>query len=590
MLDISLVLYNSSSHLPALVESLVRQSVPLEDIALLVTDNASTDGCTHLLEELLSPHRERFRAVTIIRSAENLGFGCGHNTAIAHGDAPFVFILNPDAELHPECLATLLSAATDDSAAAAWEARQVPYEHPKVYDPVTGVTPWVSGAGVLLRRSAFEAINGFDDKIFLYGEDVDLSWRLQDRGHVLRYCPKAILIHRTYSRANEVKLLQFIGSIRANLYLRTRFGTWRDIAAGIVRHLSLLRPSRRQIPRQGRVVLKGFYLWIKNFHHWRSGAARTVPHNFHGWEYAVHRAGAFHDVSAGIEMGKHPKVSILIRTLGKQNLLAMALETVARQTYPNIETVIVQDGPATLEVFLDSWKQKLAIVYKPLGENKGRCIAGNEAMAAAHGDYCCFLDEDDLLYADHVEQLVAAVTTHKARVAYSFAFELPSSYAEGGDGIIAEGELFSRFPWNFSFPRLLNSNYIPIQSVLFARSLFTECGGFDPAIPYNEDWNLWVRYAIAARPFIVVPKTTSVYRVPMDHAHNAERHAVMLEHRERVRALHAQLAITLTDEEKRELEQPSVQQAGLRDSLIARYPRYRRIILLAAGIRRKCAW
>ena len=60
--------------------------------------------------------------------------------------------------------------------------RQIPYEHPKAYDPVTLDTPWVSGAATLFRREAFEAVGGFDDAIFMYGEDVDLSWRLRARG------------------------------------------------------------------------------------------------------------------------------------------------------------------------------------------------------------------------------------------------------------------------------------------------------------------------------------------------------------------------------------------------------------------------
>ena len=58
---------------------------------------------------------------------------------------------------------------------------------PKAYDPVTLDTPWVSGAATLFRRSAFDSVGGFDPQLFMYGEDVDLSWRLRARGLRLRY-------------------------------------------------------------------------------------------------------------------------------------------------------------------------------------------------------------------------------------------------------------------------------------------------------------------------------------------------------------------------------------------------------------------
>src|SRR5687767_3381149 len=102
--------------------------------------------------------------------------------------------------------------------------RQIPYEHPKTYDPVTRETPWVSGAASLFRRAAFEAAGGFEPRIFMYGEDVDLSWRLRAQGHRLRYEPRCGVVHRTYREAGEVKPLQVLGGVATNLCLRARYG------------------------------------------------------------------------------------------------------------------------------------------------------------------------------------------------------------------------------------------------------------------------------------------------------------------------------------------------------------------------------
>ncbi len=155
----------------------------------------------------------------------NLGFGRGHNAAAARGSAPFILILNQDCVLEPGVLAALVaSAAAAPVDVAAWELRQVPYEHPKSYDPVSLDTPWASGAALLLRRKAFEAIGGFEPRIFMYGEDVDFSWRLRAKGWRVVYQPRFAVVHRTYREAAEVKPLQVFGGVLTNLCLRARYG------------------------------------------------------------------------------------------------------------------------------------------------------------------------------------------------------------------------------------------------------------------------------------------------------------------------------------------------------------------------------
>ena len=114
------------------------------------------------------------------RSGENLGFGRGHNANAKRGTAPWILVINQDCIVEPGALARLVATAQRAApTVAAWEMRQIPYEHPKAYDPASLETPWVSGASTLFRREAFEAVGGFDEAIFMYGEDVDLSWRLR---------------------------------------------------------------------------------------------------------------------------------------------------------------------------------------------------------------------------------------------------------------------------------------------------------------------------------------------------------------------------------------------------------------------------
>jgi len=555
MIDITVVLHDSSKYLPNLVKSLVHPGALPNEAALFVHDNASTDGSAELLENLLASYHSQFRDVHIVKGTENLGFGRGHNAAAEGGKGEYILLLNHDTELTKDCLPNLLAAArADDTNVAAWEARQAPYEHPKVYDPVTLETPWVSGACVLIRRSAFEEVGGFDPMFFMYGEDVDLSWRLRDKGYVLRYVPRAVVVHHAYANPHEVKPAQFIGSIRANLALRTRFGTWWDVAVGAARQAPLLCNPRPQIPKQRTVVMEGIVCWTRNLDYWRKGSARSISHPFMGWDYAATRIGAFWDISHGIALlasqeggGRLPTVSVLVRTMGRSELLRDALTCLANQTYTNIEVVVVEDGPETLKGFLTPWREKLSITYEAFGMNRGRCQAGNRAMELAKGEYFVLLDEDDLIYADHIEQLLAALIHGKAKIAMSYAFELPTEYSpEQLGGVVKQGAMFSHLHEPFSFLLLLRGNYIPIHTVLFHRSLFEQCGGFDPNIKLSEDWNLWVRYAIHERPFITVPKTTAIYRVPSDKDAAAARNSDVFKYRDLSRTAQEDLSITLT--------------------------------------------
>jgi hypothetical protein len=125
----------------------------------------------------------------------NLGSAGGSNALAALGDDSVIWVLNPDTYPAPGAASELLSglAAAD---VAAVEARQIPVEHPKWYHPRTGETGWASGACVMFRRSAFEAVGGFDAHFFpLYCDDVDLSWRLRLAGWRIVHVPGAVVFH-----------------------------------------------------------------------------------------------------------------------------------------------------------------------------------------------------------------------------------------------------------------------------------------------------------------------------------------------------------------------------------------------------------
>ena len=141
--------------------------------------------------------------VQVLEPAGNIGFGAGHNrlmaAAFAEG-ATHYLALNPDSLPHPGALGALLRTSHAAHGRALVEALQFPAEHLVTYDPATFDTPWASGACMLIPRTVFDIIGGFDEGFFMYCEDVDLSWRARAAGLRALTCPAALLFHPTTNR------------------------------------------------------------------------------------------------------------------------------------------------------------------------------------------------------------------------------------------------------------------------------------------------------------------------------------------------------------------------------------------------------
>jgi GT2 family glycosyltransferase len=161
------------------------------------------------------------------------------NLLARQGGAEYMFLLNPDTELEPRCLELLLERAESNDGIAMCEARQIPREHPKAFDPSTGETTWCSGAAVLIRRSAFNEAGGFNERLyFMYCEDVDLSWQLWLRGWKCVYVPEAAVKHFTHDLVpGKRRTMENYFSFRNSLFLYYRFGTRKDrrLLAGFLR-------------------------------------------------------------------------------------------------------------------------------------------------------------------------------------------------------------------------------------------------------------------------------------------------------------------------------------------------------------------
>lgn len=157
-------------------------------------------------------------------SRGNIGFGRAHNrmmeAALSQNKAAGYLCVNPDGFFHPRALRHFAQAYTLYGPEGLYEMRQLPSEHPKPYNPMTGETPWCSGAALAIPREVYAALGGFDERFFMYCEDVDLSWRSRLAGFFCRVIPDAYFYHSMLGR--PVSLMR-----RRELLIAGRYLAWK---------------------------------------------------------------------------------------------------------------------------------------------------------------------------------------------------------------------------------------------------------------------------------------------------------------------------------------------------------------------------
>lgn len=194
------VCYNSMAVLPAMLAS-VPQDVPV----VMVDNSASDDGGA--LQALAHG-----RGATVLRNADNHGFGVACNQGANLAETEFLLFLNPDAQLQPGAVAGLEAAMDRYPKASAMnprisEADGSPYfkrrsvllprkDHmPRGWPTTDAEVTVLSGAALFVRRAAFKSVGGFDPQIFLYHEDDDLSLRLRTECGPLMFIRAASVRH-----------------------------------------------------------------------------------------------------------------------------------------------------------------------------------------------------------------------------------------------------------------------------------------------------------------------------------------------------------------------------------------------------------
>ncbi len=529
-ITISAVTYNSEKWMPGFFAAVEALDYPHEKISIHFVDNGSSDNTVTLLEGFIQKISASFNALHVFQRP-NEGYGAGNDYGIRQSNDDFVLVTNVDTEFYTDSLRKVVNVAMhDDAKTACWEYRQTPYEHPKYYDPITHLTNWVSHACVLIRRAAYLDVGGYEKRIFMYGEDVELSYRFRACGWNLRYVPSAVVKHYVDLEDTTLRPNQLSGSASANILLRYRYGSYIDILAGEAFLAAVARnetdPIRIAAWSKAAQIIKthrGHFFRKRKF-------KKGVHFPFHEFDYDIIRPGATvkHVPYKAPEKKELPLISIVTRTHGKaQHHLENAVASVLSQTYPNIELIIVEDRTDEAREYIESlttqYGDKIRYYKSTAG---GRSACGNHGAKQAKGKFLCWLDNDDMFFADHIETLVRALEQDpKAICSYALAWDTLSKI-ESHEPVELSYQLPELHCRPYDKERFLTENFIPIQAIIFAKELFDNYGGFNVDYSQLEDWNLWARYAQIG-PFVYTPKVTSLYRTPANEEERQRRYKAL---------------------------------------------------------------
>jgi GT2 family glycosyltransferase len=232
--------FNGAAQLGRSLRGLREQTRPVD---VVLVDNGSRD-------DSVAVARRELPEVQVLELGRNLGFGPALNRAVAEVPADPLILLNNDAEPEPRFVEALLDGLGEgvdsvagvllqerapeliDSAGVVADATlmgfdYLPGEPARAAEPAPAPLGPTGGAA-LYRRAAFEAVGGFDERIFLYYEDLDLALRLAAAGGRCRLAPEARAVHAYSASLGAASGAKYARTGWSRGYMLRRYGVMRN--------------------------------------------------------------------------------------------------------------------------------------------------------------------------------------------------------------------------------------------------------------------------------------------------------------------------------------------------------------------------
>lgn len=232
--------FNGAAQLGRTLRGLAAQT---REVDVVLVDNGSSD-------DSIEQARRELPGIKVLELGENLGFGPALNRAVAAHPADAVILLNNDAEPEPRFVEALIDGLTGgadsvagvllqerapeliDSAGVVADATLMGFDHlhgEPAEAAATAADPLgPTGGAALYRREAFEAVGGFDERIFLYYEDLDLALRMRAAGGRCRLAPEARALHAYSASLGAASAAKYARTGWSRGYMLRRYGVMRN--------------------------------------------------------------------------------------------------------------------------------------------------------------------------------------------------------------------------------------------------------------------------------------------------------------------------------------------------------------------------
>ena len=224
---------------------------------------------------------------------------------------------------------------------------------------------------------------------------------------------------------------------------------------------------------------------------------------------AALRSGSRDRTNGATVRDRAPLVSVITPTYNRREPLTRALESIARQNYPAIEKIVVNDaGESVADI-----AERFSAIAIEREKNGGHGASLNSGIERARGEYVAFLDDDDLFFPDHVSSLVDALEHSRGQVAHA-----NSLMAVRGE----PDEIVGFSPGTFASidleDALVVCPMLGMISTMIRRDLFAEIGNFDESLAPNDDHEMILRIALRY-DWIHVDRITALWSYGGNYTH-----------------------------------------------------------------------
>src|SRR3989304_7971813 len=434
--EVSIIIpcYNQAHYLPEAVGSVVNQT--LTHWECIIVNDGSGDNTPRIANSLIMQYSEK--QIRLINQ-ENKGLAEARNAGINASNGKYILPLDADDLIHPEMLQKTVSLLKTHTEIA------IAYTDVKHF----GSANRIVCAGEydfkrlcfqnhlnycsLYRREAWESVGGYNPNMTWGYEDWDFWVSCGEKGFLGKRFSEPLFMYRVKETSMYTKALEHHSELMAQI---------------ITNHPNLY--DQKYILEANKILEQC-----------STEGSKTAP-----------------------------MVSVIVPTYNRPDTLKRALESIAAQAYKRIEVIVINDAGEDVSGIISAFRGQLPVKYLIHNENKGLAAARNTAIKNASGQYIAYLDDDDILYPDHLETLVTFLETTNYKVAYTDAYR---AHQEKENGKYVTKKRDVPYSFDFDYDLILTGNFIPVLCIMHEKSCIEKVGTFDETLRSHEDWDLWMK-------------------------------------------------------------------------------------------------